>query len=231
MLTIVKPRPVVFLARKKSPLLTLDFFKNFPSDALREIEKHMIERKYARRESIFHEADPAAFIWFVEEGHVKEVHHSVDGKSHIICMVGADGMFGLSAFDGGNYGIHSVAETDSRVFSFPIQAFQVLMGRYPELARAVLRRISKLLRRSRDMQAFSQESAEKRLLHVLVEMVEEFGNVVPMTRREIAEMAGTAVETCIRIFSRLEQSGLMTSVHGKMIVKNPDSLKNLMREL
>jgi CRP-like cAMP-binding protein len=81
------------------------------------------------------------------------------------------------------------------------------------------------LRQSRDRQTVSQECAEKRLLHILLETVKEFGSTVPMTHREIASMAGTTAETCSRTFSRLEASGLMTTQHGKFTVKNVDDLK------
>ena len=177
------------------------------------------------------EDDLAESIWFVKEGHVKEIHHSSEGQSKTICMVGTNGIFGVSAFSGEEYGFHCVAETDTTVISLPIQFFQTLMGKYPQMAREILSKISKLLRLSKDMQTFSQESAEKRILHVLVEMVREFGNVIPLTRKEVAEMAGTAVETCIRACVRLEQVGLMKSVHGQITVKNVNDLMDRMEEV
>jgi CRP/FNR family transcriptional regulator len=231
MLTMTKTRPIAFHGTKKSPLSMMSFFKNIPSDAFWEIEHNMVEKKYAKRESIFLENDLAESIWFVKEGHVKEIHHSPEGQSNTICMVGANGMFGVSAFSGGEYGFHCLAETDATVISFPIQFFQTLIGKYPQMARDILSKISKLLRWSKDMQTFSQESAEKRILHVLVEMVREFGNVIPLTRKEIAEMAGTAVETCIRACIRLEDVGLIRSVHGQITVKNVNDLVDRIDEV
>src|SRR6185295_15071493 len=147
-----------------------------------------------------------------------------------LCMVGVGGIFGVSAFDGGQYGFHSIAETEVITLSFPIQGFLSVMGKYPDLVKAVLSKISKLLRQSKGRQTFSQECAEKRLLHVLMETTEEFGNTIPLTRKEIASMAGTAVETCIRVFSRLEEAGLIAAEHGKITVKNLDGLENRMEQ-
>jgi CRP-like cAMP-binding protein len=231
MLTMPKTRLADFKKSKKSSLSTMDLFKKIPSGALREIEINMIEKRYAKRESIFLEEERAESIWFVKEGHVKEVHHSADGRDSTLCMVGPDGMFGISAFTGGEYGFHSVAETDATVVSFPIRVFQALMGKYPEMARAVVAQISQLLRKSKGLQTFSRESVEKRLLHVLVEMVGEFGKTVPLTRREIAEMAGTTVETCIRAFSRFEEEGMIASEHGKFVVRNVEELRARLEEL
>ena len=231
MLTMTKTRAYDFQTKKKGLFSTIELFKAVSINTLRDLENQIIERKFAKRETIFLEDDPAEFVWFVKQGHVKEVHHSADGRSNTLCMVGANGMFGVSAFEGGNYGFHSVAEDEATVFSIPIQSFQDLMSRYPEMARAVVSHISKLLRRSKDMQTFAQERAQKRLLHVLLEMVRDFGNTIPLTRKEIAEMAGTAVETCIRVFGRLEDEGLIASVHGKLMIKNVDDLKERMEEL
>ena len=230
MLTLTKTRSVSFQRTKKNPLWMMSFFKNISSDAFSEIENHIVEKQYAKRESIFMNDDSAESIWFVKEGHVKEIHHSADGKSNTICMVGTNGIFGVSAFCGGEYGFHCVAETDATVISFPIQFFQALMGKHPRMASDILSKVSILLRWSKDMQTFSRESAEKRILHVLVEMVREFGNTIPLTRREIAEIAGTAVETCIRTCVRLEAAGLMKSVHGQITVKNVDDLLDRMED-
>ena len=231
MLTMVKTRPVDFQTQKNTTPSTMAIFQNIPFTALPEIKKHMVERKYAKRESIFQEDDPAEFFWFVKQGHVKEINHSANGRDQTICMIGTNGMFGISSFNGGEYGFHSVAGTDTTVLSFPIQAFQALMEKYPHMARAVMSHISKLLQRSKDTQTFSQECAEKRLLHVLLKMTEEFGRTIPLTHKEIASMAGTAVETCSRVFSRLEEAGLITTQHGKFMIKNTDSLNDRMEEL
>ena len=231
MLTMTKSRPVDFKAENSRRLSTMDVFQETPFDGLQEIERHMIERRYAKRESIFLEDDLANFVWFVKQGHVKEIFFSADGKAQTICMVGANGIFGVSAFNGGNYGFQSVAETDSTVLSFPIAGFQSLMGKYPPMAKAVISKITQLLRQSKELQAFSQESAEKRLLHVLVKMTVEFGGTIPLTRKLIASMAGTSVETCIRTFSRLRDAGLIASGNGKIMVKNMECLKDRMESL
>jgi CRP-like cAMP-binding protein len=231
MLTITKNRPVDYQRAPKSPLSTIDPFKNIPPGALREIEKHVIEKTYPKHEYIFMEDDKADYVWFVKEGHIKLAHYSMEGRSQTFCMMGPMGMFGVSALGQGEYGVYSMAETEATVISIPVQVFQDIMGKYPETAKAVVLHMSKLLRRAKEMEMISVASAEKRLLHTLLEMAGEYGTTIPMTRREISEMAGTSVETCIRIFSRLEDAGQISSVHGKIMVKSLHHLRNRMEEL
>jgi CRP/FNR family transcriptional regulator len=214
-----------FKEHYKKHLNTLDVFKQVPPEGILELESHMVEKSFLKRESIFLEDDPAEFVWFVRQGHVKEVNHAADGRDIILCVAGAGGIFGASAFAGGTYGYHSVAETDASVAAFPVLVFQAMMDRYPGLARAVLGQTSRLLRHSIVMRAYAHETAERRLIHVLVDMVDQYGRNLPLTRLEIASMAGTAVETCIRIFTRLEKAGLIASGHGNLEVRNLDGLK------
>jgi len=232
MLTINKNRVMPLAVTPHSFLATTDIFKNIPSEGLREIERRMVEKKYSKGSSLFLEGDPAQYVWFVKEGHVKAVIHAPNGRCQALCMVGAKSMFGACcSLGGGTYPCNGIAETDVTVISYPLSDFLSLMDRYPQISRAVITHISKRLRHSKDNQAFEQESVEKRVLHVLANMVAEFGNTIPLTRREIAEMAGTTVETSIRTFSKLEGLGLVSTVRGKITVKNVKDLADRMGEV
>jgi CRP-like cAMP-binding protein len=227
MLTINKTRTTPFQAVPKSFLATVDIFKNVPSDAIRGIEGRMTEKKYTKGSSILLEGDPAEYVWFVKEGHVKAVIHAPNGRCQALCMVGAKNMFGTCcSLNGSAHPCNCIAETDVTVLSLPLADFLSLMGRYPQISQVVIMHISKRLRHSKDMQTFEQESVEKRILHVLVNMVEEFGNTIPLTRKEIAEMAGTTVETSIRTFSKLEDAGLVSTVRGKITIKSVKGLND-----
>ncbi|HUO56787.1 MAG TPA: Crp/Fnr family transcriptional regulator [bacterium] len=209
----------------KSFVSTLEVFKKIPVSHLIEIERKMVEKKYAKGESLFLEGDPADNVWFVKEGHVKAVIHSASGRDMTLCMIGSRNMFGsCCCFGGKTYPCHGVAETDTTVMTYPMGDFLGLLDKYPELSHAVVEGLSRRLRQSKDMQTFEQESVEKRILHVLINLVGEFGNTIPLTRREISEMAGTTVETCIRTFSGFEKDGIISSARGKITIRNVQEL-------
>lgn len=216
----------------KSFISTLEIFKKLPAATLVEIEKKMLEKQYAKGQSLFLEGDPAENVWFIKEGHVKAVIHTTGGKDLTLCMVGANSLFGTCCcFGGGQYPCHTVAETDVTVVSYPMQDFMALMQKFPEVSKEVILQLSQRLRQSKDMQTFDKESVEKRILHVLINLVSEFGNTIPLTRREISEMTGTTVETCIRTFLNLEKDGLVSSSRGKITVKNIQDLMARLEEL
>lgn len=226
MLTTIKAKAIELHKQNRNSIYRLEIFKRISREKLAEMERYMVERKFDKRESIFCEDDRADYIWLVKEGFVKEVHHSEEGRDSTLSIVGPGGLFGLSAFDGGpTYGYDGVAGVPVTAWSFPVSVFRGLMDKCPGLASEILGGVSKLLRRSKATQTFSRERVEKRILHALVELTEEMGNVIPLTRKDVAELVGTSVETCIRTFTRLEKEKLVTSVPGKIMVNNMDLLK------
>ena len=104
----------------KSFISTLEVFKKLPSNQLSAIEKKMVERKFAKGESLFLEGDPAEYVWFVKEGHVKAVIHTANGRDLTLCMVGANSLFGTCCcFGGEEYPCHSVARPKPRWWPTP----------------------------------------------------------------------------------------------------------------
>ena len=231
MLTMAKPRILAAPAATKSFLATMEIFKKVPLEALREIEKRMVERKYKRQESILLEGDPAENVWFVKEGHVKGMVHAASGRCQTLCMMGVGKMFGTCCvMGGGQYPCHAVAETDVTVVSLPMTDFNLFLRKYPQIGAALVAQISQRLHRSKDMQTIDQESVEKRVLHTLLGLIEEFGSTIPLTRREIGELVGTTVETSIRTFSKLEEEGLVVTGRGRILVKDPKKLSDKLEQ-
>ena len=220
------------VSKAKGFLAGMDIFKKLPPVRLAEVERKMVEKKYKKGEVIHLEGDPAEYVWFVKEGHVKAMVYTPNGRPVNLCVVGSKGMFGsCCSFNGGEYPCQGVAETDTIVYSFPMKDFLELLNQYPEMSRSVVEMVSKRLRYSKGTQRFEQESVEKRILHVLINMAEEFGTTIPMTRREIAEMAGTTVETCIRTFSTFEEEGFVSTERGKITVVNREALADRIDEI
>lgn len=205
----------------KSFLGNMDMFRKLPAIALADIERHLVEKRFNKHETIFSEGDAADSVWFVKEGYIKSMHNNPSGRCQMLCMTGPKNMFGsCCAFGQGHYPCNSIAETDTVVVSLPMTDFMGLLGKYPEIGSVLVRVLSDRLRQSKDMQTFEQEPVETRILHVLVNLAKEFGKTIPLTRREIAEMSGTTVETSIRTFIRLEEAGLVSSTRGKITIKD-----------
>ena len=55
----------------------------------------------------------------------------------------------------------------------------------------------------------------------------KLGLTLPFTRQELANMAGTTIETAIRVMTRLKDRGIIRSVRGKVIILDKEKLRLL----
>jgi CRP/FNR family transcriptional regulator len=54
---------------------------------------------------------------------------------------------------------------------------------------------------------------------------------VPLTRQDIADMAGTVIETAIRAMSKFQKQGLLDTREGHIILLQPHTLVAIAEEL
>lgn len=226
MLTHIKERVDDLRKRRRDAFFRIEMFKRISPEKLAEIEKYMVERTYKKKESLFRQDDRADYIWMVKEGFIKEVHHSSKGRDSILSVVGAGGLFGISSLSSEKYDSQGLAGNQpATVYSIPVILFKKILGSCPETTLLVIYQMAKLLRLSKLAQTYSQEKAESRVVQSLLGLSGELGKIIPMTRREISEVASVSPETCIRVIGRLERSGLVTSAPGKIVLMNMDGLR------
>ncbi len=224
MLTL-HPEPRTYRPQPRNFLGTMEVFQGLPEDALKDLEGRMVEKKFAKGEGIYLSGDPALYVWFVKSGHVKATVDTSTGRCQTLCMVGQGQMFGsCCCLGGGSHPCNAAAAEDVIALRMPTQDFLALAARYAKVSAALVGQISRRLRVAKDTQAFEQETVEKRILRILLELVKDYGDAIPLTRRALAEMAGTTVETAIRTFVHLEAAGLVSSTRGLITVRDRKAL-------
>ena len=72
---------------------------------------------------------------------------------------------------------------------------------------------------------FAGADAGRRVFNVLYMLYFKFGETVPVTRYEIADMAGTTPETTIRVLSGLTKIGAIDSRRGQITILNELKLR------
>ena len=129
----------------------------------------------------------------------------------------------LPAVDGGVYPATAIARESSLIVGIPAENFSRLTTRNPAFSRFALANLSGCVRRVEALGgARGYESAEVRVVMVLLLMESKFGPVIPLTREEIAELSGLTVETTIRVVSRLKKERLVSpSPRGSVRINAP----------
>lgn len=156
------------------------------------------------------------------------IAQSNGGDSVVIRYVGPGQIFGaLALFHGGRYPADATAVTDCVEIQWSSSAITELMQRYPRIALNALaivgHRLDELQDRIREL---TTEKVDRRIAHALVRLAHQAGNRVergieigiPLSRKDVAAMTGTAHTTVSRILSDWQVQGIVTSGRKRIIV-------------
>jgi CRP-like cAMP-binding protein len=186
-------------------------------------------RRLEEGEYAFFEGDAPDYFYILIAGRIKISKHSSQGKEVIIAFFGPGEMFGeVAVFEGKVYPASAQAAVSSQVATIRKEKLLSFLGAHPQVA---LRIINVLGGRLRDAQVrlkdLAGERVEQRLARTLLMLSVKLGVTLPFTRQEIADMAGTATETAIRILGRLKDGGIITSTRGEITIIDQPKLRLL----
>lgn len=167
-----------------------------------------------RDEILFHEGDAANFFYQVEEGTVKMVTYSLDGKEFIQGLFYQGDSFGEPPlFCDFPYPGSATAIIDSKVLRIPKDRFLELLKDHfeihIELDRILCERLKYKNMILSEISFYDPEHRINSLLSYLKSKspCSEQPYQVPLTRQQLADMSGMRVETVIRTIKRMEETG------------------------
>ena len=134
-------------------------------------------------------------------------------------------LVGLSGMDTERYPVSARALETTTVCEIPFERLDELSEQLPQLRRQLLRVMSREIRDDQQMMVLlSNKSADERIATFLVNHSEGFHARgfsaqqfrLSMSRNEIGNFLGLAVETVSRVFPRFQQSGVLAA-EGKEV--------------
>jgi len=224
---------------KIEALKELYLFKELKEEELKNIEKFFVVKKFKKGEYMFHEEDKEPGIYFVIDGIVKLIKETNEGKTVILRLATKGESFGWLVMKDNRPPVNTYtaqALIDTTVLYISNQDFLKLLLMYPALAVRITCELTKNILEAYDrLKSLAVEKVEGRIATLILELVDKIGkkeddNVAinaPITRQDIAEMAGTTVETAIRIISRWKKEGILDTERGKIEIFDIDYLQDL----
>ncbi len=204
-------------------------FKHLPVTERKRLAQTAQEKRYAKGETVFQAGAPAEAVWIVKIGRVHLMKFLADGKVSTTCVMSPGEPFCcLPALDRKPYPVDAVAAEDSVVVRIPLDAFHEAMGHSRTFAQETLCLFCDRLRQVEHKSCMIYEPAETRLAQVLLTLAKKFGETIPLTRQELAELAGTTHETVIRTLSHFKQQGWIRSSRGKTTILRTQELQALL---
>lgn len=186
------------------------------------------EKRYVKGETIFRAGDPAEAVHIVREGRVHLMKFLESGQASTTCVMTKGETFCcLPALDRKPYPVDAVAAVDSIVVHVPTAAFHELLQRNPSFLQESLCLFCDRLRDVEHKSCAMSDSVERRLAQTLMTLSKKFGPTIPLTKHELADMAGTTVETAIRVLSHLKKQGVVRSARGSTSIQKPQILQRL----
>jgi CRP-like cAMP-binding protein len=183
------------------------------------------ELRVDREHVFFEEGETADQVFVAQTGRVRIQHFRPDGSVRTVCMVGPGDTFCcLPTLDGGPYPATAVAAEPSVVFRIPGPTYRSLLEANPAFARVALKQFCGRLREAGCEGCAQADDVGSRLAGKILTLADKFGDLVPVTRKELAELAGTTIETAIRITRDFERQGWLELSRGKFRVTDRDAL-------
>jgi len=211
-------------------LAAVEPFKRLSATEKTRLAQVAREKHYAKGETIFREGQPCEAVWVVKTGRAHLMRFLADGKVSTTCvMTSGEPFCCLPALDRKHYPVDAVAAEDSTVVRIPIEAFHQAMARSQTFAQQTLCLFCDRLRQVEHKSCMIYEPAETRLAQVLLTLAKKFGSTIPLTRQELAEIAGTTHETTIRTLSHFKRQGFIRSTRGQTTIHKPEGLQALLK--
>ena len=209
-------------------LASIEPFKRLSAPEQKRLVETAREKRYAKGETIFQAGEPSDAVWVVKTGRVHLMKFLADGKASTTCvMTPGEPFCCLPALDRQPYPVDAIAAVETVVVRIPQDAFHHAMDGSPAFTQKTLCLFCDRLRQVEHKSCMVYEPAEQRLAQVLVGLSKKFGATIPLTRQELAEIAGTTHETTIRTLSRFKAQGLIRSSRGQTTIVRPRELAEL----
>lgn len=192
-------------------------------DALDNIVKR--SRPMKKGDFLFRQGDTFASVYAVRSGSLKTFSVTDCGQEQITGFHLPSEFVGLSGMDTELYPISAIALETTSICEIPFDRLDELSASLPQLRRQLMRIMSREIRDDQQMMMLlSKKTADERIATFLVNLSARFRARgyspqqfrLAMSRNEIGNYLGLAVETVSRVFTRFQQSGLLEA-EGKEV--------------
>ena len=199
---------------------------------------HVIKRRQSvnKNDFLFRMGDPLKSVYAIRSGSFKTYLTNPDGTEQIIGFSLPGELLGMDAISDEKHSCSAKALETSNVCEIPFERLESLARDIPNLQHQLLRLMSKEIQQDQNlMLLLAQMPAETRLASFLLGMSERLnkrGYVanefnLSMSRGDIANLLGMAVETISRLLSHFQENGLLKVERKHISIIKLDELRHL----
>jgi CRP-like cAMP-binding protein len=183
------------------------------------------------------EGAPMQGLYFIYKGKVKVLKTGIYGKEHIVRLTQEGDTVGFRGFGTSNrYLIGASALEDTVLCNFSNEVMQDILKSIPEFTYSMMLFYAEELNKSENnVKKIAQMIVRERVIDTLLYLLKKFGQTndlinINLSRKEIADFAGTTDEQVTRIFSSLKKEGLIKIVGKKISLLQVEKMKQEIAE-
>lgn len=207
-----------------------------------EVARRFSPHRYEKDDYLFWEGEPAEWLVLVTEGQVKMIKHSESGRETILATFGPGQIVGeVGVLVGETYPATAQALEPASTLNLRRDDYTELVRQYPDLAWALIQELGRRLQGAHEtIRSLAVEKVERRVARVVLRMANTAGErlddgtvriSVPLSRQDVADMAGTVIETAIRALSKFQKQGLIETREGHIVLLEAHRLVAIAEEL
>jgi len=203
--------------------------------------KTYIDRKHSfickKGRQFIVEGVPVQGLYFIYKGKVKTVKTGINGKEQIVRFTKDGDTVGFRGFGTSKrYFIGAYALEDTILCNFSNEDMFEMLLSIPELTFDLMLFYAQELNKSENnVRKLAQMNVRERVIDTLLYIHRKFGQAngiigIDLSRREIADFAGTTEEQVIRVISSLKKEGLIITVGKRLGLLEVDKLNKEIKE-
>lgn len=214
---------------------SLPGFRTLPEADRNSLDTRTRKLAVHRGQVLFSEGAPAQHVWAVVRGVVHIMKSGPEGREIVLEVIAPGELFGaVVAIAERPYPATAIAADEGEVWRCPATAVRDLCRLYPSLRGAIMDQVATRLRSAHErLRSVALEPVEQRLARTVLALARKIGiqddghMAIDVTRNELADMVGATVETTIRITSRWQSAGFVSSTRGRIRLLAEEQLERI----
>ncbi len=215
-------------------------FDGVPSEGVEIAEQALRMLVFEPGQTVFEAGDRGHALYLIESGRVKISHTNLDDREKVLAYLNAGEVFGeMSLVDDAPRSATATVVEPAVIHALYLEEYWGLVRRFPQVAHNLARIIAHRLREmNHEVEVLTFEEARGKVAYALLKLYRHRygeatprGRRMPLTHREVADLAGTSRETATRVLGQFIEMGLVGSGSRAIEVLDPAGLENVLYDL
>lgn len=209
------------------------------SDDLERLDNTVRDRRALDRGGVlYRDGDPFDALYVVRSGSLKTFMQDENGDVQVLGFHLPGEIIGFDALASDHHVSQAEALERSSICELPYARLQQVASAVPALQRQLMRVISReVIQEHRHLVMMGRPQAQEQLAIFLKSLADRYRRlqrddtalILSMSRMDIANYLGLVVETVSRLFSRMEEMGVLEVNRKSVRILRPDLLADLCR--